>query len=117
MNSFRNSVQLMGRAGQDPEVKTFDADRKMARFSLATEEFYTNTKGEKVTETHWHNIVAWGKQAEKVEELIAKGTEMLLEGKLVSRSYIDKSGVKKYMTEVDIRDVVAIARKPQPAQA
>ncbi len=117
MNSFRNSVQLMGRAGQDPEVKTFDADRRMARFSLATDEYYTNAKGEKVTETYWHNVVAWGKMAEKVEELVAKGTELLVEGKLCSRSYVDKSGVKKYMTEVDIREVVAISRKPQATNA
>ena len=106
MNSLRNHVQLMGRLGQDPEIKTLDSGKKLAKFSLATNEYYTTAKGEKVENTHWHNIVAWGKTAEVIENYVTKGREIIVEGKLTSRSYETKEGDKRYITEVVCNEVV-----------
>lgn len=72
MTTMRNSVQLIGHAGKDPEVKTILNDRKMARFTLATNDFYTNNKGERVEQTQWHRILAWGKTAETIEKEVKK---------------------------------------------
>ena len=100
MNSLKNSVRLVGNLGRDPEVKSFDNNRKLATLSLATNETYKNDKGEKVTETQWHNIVIWGAQAKFAEEMLKKGDEIAIDGKLASRHYIDKDGNKRYVTEV-----------------
>ncbi len=109
--NFRNKVQLIGKLGNVPEVKNFDGDRKLAKMSLATNEFYVNKKGEKITETYWHNIIAWGKTAETAEKLLQKGTEVMIEGKLISRSYTDKDGNKKYITEIEAGELLVIAQK------
>ena len=101
MNSLRNRVQLIGNLGMNPEIKTISTGNKMAKFSLATNETFKNNKGEKITETQWHNVVAWGKLAEIVEKILEKGKEVAIEGKLVSRSYDDKDGNKKYITEIE----------------
>ena len=95
MYALRNKVQLIGNLGAAPEIKTLDGGKKMARFSIATNESYKNAKGEKVTETQWHNLVAWGKVADVAEKYLTKGKEVVIEGKLVSRSYNDKEGSKK----------------------
>lgn len=83
----------------------------MARFSMATNETYRNAKGEKVTETQWHNVVAWGKVAELAEKYLAKGSEVAIEGKLINRSYTDKEGVKKYITEVQLKELLLLGDK------
>ena len=83
----------------------------MARFSIATNETYRNAKGEKITETQWHNIIAWGKVAEIAEKYLTKGKEVMLEGKLVSRSYTDKDGNKKYSTEVQVNELLMLGEK------
>ncbi|MCX2836874.1 single-stranded DNA-binding protein [Salinimicrobium sp. MT39] len=106
MNTLKNNVQLSGNVGKTPEIITLSTGRKLAKFSLATRETYTNHKGEKVTDTQWHNIVAWGKMAEMVEQQVPKGREIELEGKLNSRSYEDKNGIKKYVTEVVCRELI-----------
>jgi len=106
MNNLRNHVQLMGRLGQDPEIINLDSGKKLAKFSLATNENYTNAKGEKVENTHWHNIVAWGKTAEIVENYVTKGQEVLIAGKLTNRSYETKEGAKRYITEVVCNNLV-----------
>lgn len=111
MNSLRNRVQLIGNPGMDPEVKDLDKGRKMAKFSLATSDYYRNAKGERVDETQWHNIVAWGKTAELVEKFVRKGKEVGLEGKLVSRSYDTKEGERRYITEVVLNDLLLLGRK------
>lgn len=111
MNTLRNKVQLIGHLGAAPEMKSFDGNKKMARISVATSETYTNAKGEKVKETQWHNVVLWGKQAEFAEKYLNKGSEVLIEGKLVNRNYTDKDGVKKYVTEVQVNDVIAFGGK------
>ena len=83
----------------------------MARFSMATSEAYRNAKGEKVTDTQWHNVVAWGKVAEIAEKYLTKGKEVAVEGKLVNRSYNDKEGNKKYITEVVVNELLLIGEK------
>jgi single-strand DNA-binding protein len=111
MYALKNKVQLIGYLGNAPEVKTFDGGRKMAAFRMATSESYRNAKGEKVTETQWHNLVAWGKIAEIVEKYLDKGKEIAIEGKLINRSYTDKDGNKKYMTEIQINELLMLGTK------
>lgn len=115
MYALKNKVQLIGNLGADPEVKTFDGGRKMARFNMATNEAYRNAKGEKVTETQWHQVVAWGKVAELAEKYLFKGTEVAIEGKLVNRVYSTKEGEKKYITEVQLNEMLLLADKQQKA--
>jgi single-strand DNA-binding protein len=100
MNTLRNSVRLVGNLGMDPEVRSFDNNRKLARISIAINESYKNDKGEKTTETQWHNVVMWNNQAKLAEDYLKKGDEVVIEGKLSSRSYTDKDGNKRYVTEV-----------------
>jgi single-strand DNA-binding protein len=109
MKSLRNSVQLIGRIGKDPEVKDFEKSRK-ASFSIATTDVYKNPKGEKVQDTQWHNVVVWGKLAGIVERYLKKGQEVALEGKLVHRSY-EVKGEKKYITEINVNDIVMLGGK------
>jgi single-strand DNA-binding protein len=117
MYAIKNKVQLIGNLGAAPEIRNFDNDRKMARFSLATSEAYENAKGEKVTETTWHNIVAWGKLADIAGKYLAKGSEVAIEGKLVSRNYTDKEGVKRYITEVEVREMLMLGERKKEAVA
>jgi single-strand DNA-binding protein len=111
MYALKNKVQLIGNLGKAPEVKTLESGKKMARFSVATNENYRNSRGEKVTETQWHNLVAWGKTAEIVEKYLVKGKEVAIEGRLVSRSYNDKDGNKKYITEVQVNELLMLGTK------
>ena len=111
MNNLRNHVQLIGRLGHDPEIRTFDNDRKKASFSLATSDSYKNAKGEKVIETQWHNIIAWGKNAELIEKLLRKGSEVVLQGKLVHRSWQGEDGQKRYTTEIIVNEFVLVGAK------
>lgn len=110
MKSLRNSVQLIGRLGNDPEVRSFDSGKQMATFSLATNETYYNNKGEKVTDTQWHNIVVWGKKVDIVQNYLSKGSEIALEGKLINRSY-EKDGERKYITEINLNELLMIGKK------
>ncbi len=105
MTTMRNSVQLIGNAGSDPEIKTLANDNKMARFSIATKEYYTNQKGERVEETQWHRILAWGKTAEIIEKEVKKGKRMLLNGKLVNNNWEDKDGKKRQNTDVVVTEI------------
>jgi len=111
MNALRNKVQLIGNLGQDPDVKSIESGRKVANLSIATNETYKNAKGEKVTETQWHNVVAWGKTAEIIEKYLKKGSEVAVEGRLVNRNYLDKQGVKKYITEVLVNEILLLGSK------
>lgn len=111
MYALRNRVQLIGNLGAAPEVKTLDTGKKLARFSVATNENYRNAQGEKITETQWHNLVAWGKTADFAEKYLTKGKELVVEGKLITRSYNDKQGNKKYVTEIEVSDMVLIGGK------
>ncbi len=111
MNNLKNKVQLIGNLGMDPEVKTVNGNSKLAKFSIATNESYKNTKGEKVTETQWHNLVAWGKTADFVEKYLVKGIEIVVDGKLINRNYTDKNDIKRYITEVQVNDVLIVSHK------
>ncbi len=104
MNTLRNKVQLIGRMGDNIEVKTLESGSKIGKVSLATNETYKNQQGEKVTETTWHNLVVWGKQAELLEKYTSKGSEIAIEGKITNRSYTDKEGIKRYITEIVVHD-------------
>ena len=115
MYTIRNKVHLIGNLGQTPEVKTLNSGKKMARFSVATSENYRNAKGEKVKETQWHNLVAWGKLAEIVEKYLTKGKEVAIEGKLINRSYNDKEGNKKYISEIEVNELVMLGAKSSEA--
>jgi single-strand DNA-binding protein len=89
-----------GNVGKDPEVKHLESGKVVAKFSFATNESYTNQSGEKVTETQWHNISAWGKTAETIEKYVKKGSSIIVEGKVTYPQYEDKEGVTKYITEI-----------------
>jgi len=114
MNTLRNHVQLLGNLGKDVDLSTFDSGSTKASFTLATSEYYKNNAGEKVQDTQWHNIVAWGKNAEFMSKSLSKGSKVLIKGKLVSRSYEDKSGNKRYITEVLANEFVGLDVKTQP---
>ena len=104
INSLSNSVRLIGRLGQNPELKKTENGKKVLRFSLATDESYKNAEGQKVTETTWHNIVAWNGLAELLEKYLKKGSRIALEGRIVYRSYEDKKGETKYITEIVLNE-------------
>jgi single-strand DNA-binding protein len=108
MNALRNKVQLIGNLGNAPQVITTENGKKLAKFSMATNETYTGRTGRKETETTWHNIIAWGNVADIAEKFLTKGKEIALEGKLINRSYTDKDGVKRYITEVQVNELLMI---------
>lgn len=116
MNTLKNKVQLIGNLGFDPEVREIAKGRKVARISVATNDSYRNAAGERVTDTQWHTVVAWGNTAEAVERLLRKGSPVALEGRLVHRSYETKEGVKRYITEVVMNDF-QLLRPQQEAAA
>ncbi|HPF10488.1 MAG TPA: single-stranded DNA-binding protein [Flavobacteriaceae bacterium] len=110
MSTLRNKVQLIGNLGNDPEVITLESGKKLAKFSIATNDSYKNNKGERITETQWHNVVAWGKTAEIVENYVGKGKEVAVEGKLTTRSWEDKEGHKRYTTEVVCNELLLLGK-------
>ena len=110
MNAMKNTVQLIGNVGNDPEIKTFEGGRKLANLTIATNDSYKNDKGEKVEQTEWHKVVAWGKTAEIIEKYVTKGLQIGIEGKLTHRSYDDKNGEKRYITEVVVNDVLLLGK-------
>ncbi|MBK6951913.1 MAG: single-stranded DNA-binding protein [Crocinitomicaceae bacterium] len=111
MNNLRNKVQLIGHIGKAPEILTFENGNKMAKFSLATNEYYKNAKGEKVEDTQWHNITVWGKQVATIEKYVTKGSEIAVEGKLVTRSFETKEGEKRTKTEIVAHEFLLLSKK------
>ena len=112
MYALKNKVQLIGNLGNAPEVKNTESGKKLVRFSVATNESYRNAKGERVKETQWHNVIAWGTVADVVEKYLVKGSEIALEGKLIYRNYTDKEGQKKYVTEIQMNEMLMLGSKP-----
>lgn len=110
MNTLRNKVQLIGNLGNDPEIINLESGKTLAKFSIATNESYKTAEGEKVTDTQWHNIVAWGKTAQIVEKYVGKGKEVAIEGKLTTRSWEDKDGIKRYTTEVVCNELLMLGK-------
>ncbi|TSE06637.1 MULTISPECIES: single-stranded DNA-binding protein [Aquimarina] len=110
MNTLKNKVQLIGNLGQEPEIVNLDSDRKLAKFSIATNDYYYNKQGDKVTDTQWHNVIAWGKIADIIEKYVNKGQEIAIEGKLTSRSYDDNEGQKRYITEIVCNELLMLGK-------
>jgi len=110
MNALKNSVQLIGYLGQDPEIVNLESGSKLAKFSVATSDSYKNAQGEKVEDTQWHNVVAWGKTADIVENFLTKGKQVAIEGKLTHRSYETKEGEKRYFTEIKCNELLMLGK-------
>jgi single-strand DNA-binding protein len=110
-----NRVQLTGNLGGDPEMKSFESGTKVAKFSIATREEFNTRSGEKSTKTEWHNITAWGQLADKIVAEFRKGSFVSVEGRLTTRNFTDKNGVKRYITEVVATDAVLNIRKEAQA--
>ena len=108
MNTVKNNVKLIGNVGVTPIITELDSGKKVARFSLATNETFKNSNGEKQTKTNWHNLVAWGKAAEIVQNYVDKGKEIAIDGKLVSRSYETKENEKRYITEIIVSEILLL---------
>lgn len=113
MKSLRNSVQLIGHLGNDPETKNLDNGKMLTKFSMATSESYKNSEGERVQDTQWHNIIAWGKTAEIASTYLKKGSEVAIEGKLIHRSYETAEGERKYITEINLNEMVMVGGKKE----
>jgi single-strand DNA-binding protein len=106
-----NKAQILGRVGGDPEIKSTPSGLKVATFSMATSEKYTDNSGEKVEKTEWHNIVAWKGLADIVERYIKKGSLLFIEGKLTTRSWEDADGKKIYKVEIVAKDIQMLGAK------
>lgn len=111
MKNLRNSIQLIGRLGKDPEMRSLASGSSLATFSLATTDSYKNAAGERVEETQWHNLVAWGKTADIASQFLKKGNEVAIEGKLIHRSYENAKGEKKYVTEINVNEILMLKNK------
>jgi single-strand DNA-binding protein len=107
---MKNSVQLIGNVGQEPEIKNLEGGKKIANINIATNEVYYRENGDKVEQTQWHRVTAWGKTAEIIERYVSKGKEIAIEGKLTHRSYDDKEGNKRFITEVIANEILLISK-------
>lgn len=110
MNNLRNNVQLIGNIGLTPEIISYQEGKKLAKFNLATKEYFIDAKGEKATETQWHKLIAWGRNAEIVEQYLKKGQKITVEGKLVNRTYEGKDGQTRTITEVHIQKLLMLMK-------
>jgi single-strand DNA-binding protein len=108
LNAMRNRVQLIGHVGKNPEMKTLEGGKKVANLSIATNEIYFKENGDKVEQTEWHRVTAFGKTAEIIEQYVVKGKEVAIEGKLSHRSYDDKNGEKRFITDIIINEIVMV---------
>lgn len=115
MNALRNKVQLIGRLGQDPKIITFDEGKSKVNFSVATNESYRDSDGDKVERTQWHDIVAWGSLSEIMGQYLKKGSEVAIEGRLNYRTYDDKDGNTRYVTEIVAKDLLMLDKKSAEA--
>jgi len=111
MSTIKNHVQLIGNVGQEPTITNLESGKKIARFSLATNENYKDAKGKKQTETNWHTVVAWGKIAEIIEKYVNKGKEVGIVGKLKTRTYEAEDGNQRYVTEVEANEILLLGSK------
>jgi single-strand DNA-binding protein len=117
MNTLKNRVTLIGNLGQDPEVKTIETGKKVTHFTLATDDGYKNSDGQKVSETTWHNIVAWNGLAEIAGKYLKKGHQVAVEGRIVYRTYEDKKGATKYITEIVLNDLILLRNGKEQGKA
>lgn len=113
MSTLNNSVRLIGHLGANPEIKEFGESKKVARISLATNDTYRDQQGKKITQTQWHNLVAWGPSASFASKYLTKGSHVAIEGKLTNRSWEDKEGTKRYITEVVVNEFQLLDKAQQ----
>jgi len=111
MSTIKNHVQLIGNVGIEPTITNLESRKKVARLSLATNENYKDSNGEKQTDTNWHTVVAWGKVAEIIEKYVTKGKEIGISGKLKTRSYETQDGNQRYVTEVEANEILLLGSK------
>ena len=111
MSRLRNHVQLIGNLGEDPKTTDLESGKKVSRFSLATNEYYKNSNGEKVQETDWHQVKCWGKTAEIVEKYAKKGDEIGIVGKIKTRTYEGHDGNQRYVTEIVADEILLMGKK------
>ena len=117
MFALRNKVQLIGNLGGDPDVRTTEKGKKWARFRMATNETYRTLNGDRVTQTQGHTLVAWGKVAELAEKYLSKGSEVAVEGKLLNRSFTDKDGNKRFVSEIQVGEFLILGSSKKQAFA
>ncbi len=115
MKNVRNQVQIIGRLGTDVELKTTKSDKKVANINVAVNHYYTNAIGQQVESTDWFRIVAWGATAENMEKVLHKGDEVIIQGRLTTRSYEDKNEVMQYVTEI-VADQFLFIASPRGVQ-
>ena len=115
--SSLNKVLLIGRLGKDPEIRYTPEGSPVASFSLATSENWTDKSGTRQERTEWHNIVAWNKLADICKQFLSKGRQVYIEGRIQSREYTDREGVKKRVTEIIASQMVMLGSRPQGAEA
>jgi single-strand DNA-binding protein len=111
MSNLRNKVQLIGHVGNAPEVINLESGKKLVKLTMATNEKYTNAKGDKVEDTQWHNLVVWSKLTNVIESYVQKGDESAIEGKLTNKSYDDKEGNKRYVSEIVVNELLMLGGK------
>ncbi len=111
MKNLTNNVQLIGHLGITPEMKEFDSGKKIVNFTLATTDSYINQQGQKIEDTQWHKIVAWGKTAEYINNYVDKGNRVAISGKLVHRAYTDKDNQTRYITEIVVNEILMLTPK------
>jgi single-strand DNA-binding protein len=114
MSTIRNRVLLIGNLGGDPEIKSLESGRKLAKFSVATNETFRNQAGDLITETQWHRLIAWGRTAEIAEQYLNKGNEVAIDGKIQTRNYEDANGETRYTTEIVVNELVLTGSKKKP---
>jgi len=111
-----NKVILVGNVGKDPEIRHLENGTPVCTLPLATSETYTNKSGEKVSNTEWHNVVLWRGLADIAQKYVKKGSQLYIEGKIRSRSWDDKDGVKRYTTEIVADNMQLLGRRPEDGQ-
>jgi single-strand DNA-binding protein len=111
MNTLNNRVQLIGHLGKKPELHTFENGKSKVSFSMATNDYHRNDDGEKVENTEWHNVIAWGKTAEIANEYLKEGSKVAIDGRLTHRTFEDKAGNNRYFTEVVARELLMLDKK------
>lgn len=116
MSTIKNHVVLIGNLGNDPEITNFESGSRLAKFSMATNETYKKESGEKTTQTEWHSIVVWGNLVFIVEKYLKKGSEVCVRGKITYRSYQDKEGITKNITEIKADEVLMVGGKQQSSE-
>jgi len=111
MYTLVNKVQLIGRLGNDPEIIETKSVKKLAKFSIATDESYRDAKGEKVENTQWHKIIAWERNAETAEKFLKKGQQIAVDGRLVTSSYEDKEGNRRHTVDINVNEFMMLGSK------